>query len=53
MMNKATNWMPLVRHKRSQNAGVAYTLADEALAGVDALMTISSDLVPLQRVCGA
>src|SRR6202048_2274184 len=43
MMNKTTNWMPLKRHKRSQNAGVAYTLVDELVAVVDALMTTSSN----------
>ena len=42
MMNKPTNWMPLVRHKRSQNAGVVYTLVDEVMAVVDALMRTSS-----------
>jgi hypothetical protein len=34
--------MPLTRHKRSQNAGVVYTLVDAVLAVVDALMRISS-----------
>jgi hypothetical protein len=38
MMNRPTDWMPLERHKRSQNAAVAYTLVVE----VDALMSISS-----------
>jgi hypothetical protein len=38
MMNKTTNWMPLVRHKRSQNPRVVYTLVDEGMAVVDALM---------------
>src|SRR5215510_5898525 len=46
---KPTNWMPLVRHKRSQNALVVYTLVDEGAtprpaAGsvLDGLMRISS-----------
>jgi hypothetical protein len=30
MMKKTTKLMPLKRHKRSQNTGVVYTLADEA-----------------------
>ena len=30
-----------VRHKRSQNAGVVYTLVDEVMAVVDALMIVS------------
>lgn len=34
--------MPAVRHKRSQNAGVVYTLVDEVMAVVDALMRTSS-----------
>src|SRR4051812_3232684 len=38
MMNKTTNWMPLVRHKRSQNPRVVYPLVEEAMAVVDALM---------------
>src|ERR1700730_7429762 len=42
MMNRPTDWMPLDRHKRSQNAGVAYTLVDDTVAVVDALMRISS-----------
>ena len=38
-MNKPTDWMPLVRHKRSQNAPVVYTLVDDdVMAAVDALM---------------
>jgi hypothetical protein len=40
-MKKPTNWRPLVRHNRSQNARVVYALGDEAMA-VDALMRISS-----------
>src|SRR6202022_580537 len=32
MMNKTTNWMPLVRHKRSQNPPVVYPLVDEVMA---------------------
>jgi len=42
MMKRPTDWMPLERHKRSQNAGVLYTLVDEVVAIVDALMRISS-----------
>src|ERR1700704_2209814 len=38
MMNKTTNWMPLVRHKRSQNPRVVYMLVDEVMAAGDALM---------------
>jgi hypothetical protein len=34
--------MPAARHNRSQNAGVVYTLVDEVMAVVDALMMISS-----------
>src|ERR1700730_1114849 len=30
MMKKTTKLTPLKRHKRSQNTGIAYTLADEA-----------------------
>src|SRR5437899_2038553 len=41
MMRKTTKLIPLWRHKRSQNAGVVYTLVDEVLAMVDALMTFS------------
>jgi hypothetical protein len=39
MMKKTTKLMPLMRHKRSQNAGVVYTLVDDE---VDAVMRISS-----------
>src|SRR5712671_4404799 len=46
MMKSPTDWMPAVRHRRSQNAGVVYALVDEVIAGVDALMRISS------RTCG-
>jgi hypothetical protein len=42
IMKKTTKWMPLWRHKRSQNAGVVYTLVDGVLAKVGALMRISS-----------
>jgi hypothetical protein len=28
MINRPTDWMPLERHKRSQNAGLVYTLVD-------------------------
>lgn len=48
-MNKATEMMPLMRHKRSQNAGVLYTLVDEGVAVVDTLMRISANLVPVRR----
>jgi hypothetical protein len=44
MMNKPTNWMPLVRQRRSQNAGVVYGLVLEAVAVMGALMRISSRL---------
>src|SRR6266436_2649356 len=42
MMKSPTDWMPAVRHGRSQNAGVVYALVDEVTAVVDALMRISS-----------
>jgi hypothetical protein len=42
MMNSPTDWMPLERHKRSQNTAVVYTLVDEIVAVVDLLMRISS-----------
>src|SRR5216117_2410003 len=42
MMAKATKLMPLLRHKPSQNPRVVYTLVDEGMAAVDALMRISS-----------
>jgi hypothetical protein len=42
MMNRPTNWRPLVRHKRSQNAGVVYPLVDEGTAVVDAVMASPS-----------
>jgi hypothetical protein len=41
MMNKATNWKPLVRQRRSQNVGVVYALPAEVLAVLDALMRTS------------
>src|SRR5262245_50249027 len=47
MMNNATDWIPAVRHKRSQNAGVAYGLADTTAAVLDALMVIGSSGVAL------
>jgi hypothetical protein len=40
-MKKTTKLMPLMRHKRSQNTGVLYTLVDELVTVVDALMRIS------------
>src|SRR5260221_5399849 len=43
MMKKATKPMPIMRHKRSQNARVLYTLVDGGV--VDALMSISSTLL--------
>src|SRR2546425_3194440 len=42
MMAKATKLMRLMRHKRAQNTRVVFTLVDEAVAVVDALMRISS-----------
>src|SRR5215472_19131536 len=42
MMKRTTNWIPPVRHKRSQNAGVAYTLVDDVPRVVDVLMRFSS-----------
>src|SRR6266496_1139208 len=42
MMKKATKLMPLLRHKPSHNPRLAYTLVDEDMAVVDALMRISS-----------
>src|SRR5438034_520138 len=42
MMAKGTKLMPLLRHKPSQNPRVVYTLVDEGMAAVDALMRISS-----------
>src|SRR6185295_6048975 len=44
-MNKPTDWRPAVRHRRSQNAGVVYTLADEVPTAVDALMRLSFSLI--------
>src|SRR6478609_6503977 len=41
-MKKPTNWMPAVRHKCSQNAGVLVALGDDALAAVDAPIKVSS-----------
>lgn len=43
-MKNKMDWMPPVRHKRSQNAGVLYTL-DEGMALVDVLMRSSSEQV--------
>jgi hypothetical protein len=40
MTKKTTKLMPLMRHRRSQNAGVTYTLVDEAVGVMDAPMTI-------------
>jgi hypothetical protein len=42
MMNSPTDWMPLERHKRSQNTGVVYTLVDEIVSVVEAVMRVSS-----------
>jgi hypothetical protein len=42
-----------MRHKRSQNTGVVYTLVDEVVAVVDVLMSISSHtrkLEPRSRI---
>jgi hypothetical protein len=41
MTNKTTKLMPLARHRRSQKAGVEYTLGDAVPTVVDALMTTS------------
>jgi hypothetical protein len=41
MMKQPMDWIPPVRHKRSQNAGVVYALVDDE-AMLDALMRISS-----------
>jgi hypothetical protein len=41
-MKQPTDWMPAVRHKRSQNTRGVFTLVDEVMPVVDALMTISS-----------
>src|SRR5882724_7866944 len=41
-MKKTMKLMPLMRHKRSQNTGVLYTLVDEVLATLGAPMRISS-----------
>jgi hypothetical protein len=53
-MNKKMDWMPPVRHKRSQNAGVVYTLADDVMAVVDSLIRISfrpeGDMKPRRRL---
>jgi len=42
MKKNPTNWRPAVRHKRSQNSRVVYTLADEVKAVVVSLMWNSS-----------
>src|SRR5215469_2136168 len=42
MTKRTTNWMPAVRHKRSQNARVAYTLVDDVPGLVDVLMRFPS-----------
>src|SRR6267378_4109805 len=39
-MKQRKDWTPAVRHNRSQNAGVVYTLEEEIVA-VDALMRLS------------
>src|SRR5262245_36153639 len=46
---RPTDWSPLERHKRSQNAEVVYTLVDEGRAVLDALMRVSSNLAPFQK----
>src|SRR5438094_8756965 len=58
-MKQRTDWIPAVRHKRSQNAGVVWTLAEEVVP-VDVLMRISfrteSDatrgIIPEQNIRG-
>ena len=40
MMNKATDWMPLVRHNHSQNTGVVYTLVLGETAVLDVPMRV-------------
>src|SRR3982750_2144987 len=42
MMKTTTKLMPLMRHKRSQNTRVVYTLVDELMALVVSLMRIPS-----------
>jgi hypothetical protein len=42
MMKKKMDWMPPVRHKRSQNTAVGGPLVDEVMVVGDALMRISS-----------
>jgi hypothetical protein len=37
--------MPAVRHKRSQNAGVVYTLVDEGATGGPAAMGLVDELM--------
>ena len=44
MMKNTTNCRPAVRHKRSQNLPVVYTLVDEVMAVVDSLMRVSLQL---------
>jgi hypothetical protein len=39
-IQKATNWMPAERHKRSQHAGLVYTLVDEPLTVLAAFITL-------------
>ncbi len=43
MMKQPMDWMPAVRHKRSQNARLVSTLVDEVIALVDVLMRLLSD----------
>src|SRR6266699_1028225 len=40
MMKSPTDWMPAVRHKRSQNAGVVYALVDEVLVVLAVFITL-------------
>ena len=42
MLKKATKLMPLMRHKRSQNTPVTYTLVGTLIVVVGVLMMISS-----------
>src|SRR5260370_25971437 len=41
-MKKPTDWIPLVRHSCSHNTGLVFSLVDEVIAVVDALMKTSS-----------
>jgi len=45
MMKSPMDWMPLERHKRSQNAGPLYALALDGVEALDTFMRISLLLV--------